>query len=143
MSNSTPINGFSEAGMKKLREMTENSQIFTDFLKFHGQVFKHGVDVSLEFFVQKPETKFIATKEQWESTGRKISQGSEAIRFYDNKGKVVDMYDFSQMEETTPPYLWTVSKSNVGKVKAALGIPEQTTLIGYGIHLFLCFVSFE
>lgn len=129
MSNSTPINGFSEAGIKKLREMTENSQIFTDFLKFHGQIFKHSVDVSLEFFVQKPETKFIATREQWESIGRKIAQGSEAIRFYNDKGNIVDMYDFSQIEESNPPYLWTVNKSNVGKVKAALGIPEKTTLI--------------
>ena len=62
MNNSTPLSGLSEAGREKLREMTENSNLFVDFLKFHGKVFKHDPSVSLEFFIQKPDTRFIATK---------------------------------------------------------------------------------
>ena len=129
MNNSTPISGLSEAGREKLREMTENSNLFVDFLKFHGKVFKHNPSISLEFYIQKPETRFIATKEQWERSGRTVAAGSEAIHFADNNGGVVDMYDFSQVEESEPPYLWSVNKENAAKVKAGLGIPENMPLV--------------
>lgn len=85
--NNTPIKDFSSAGAEKLREMTENNKMYIDFLKFQGRVFKHNTSVALEFFAQRPETKFIATSEQWRQSGRTVAQGSEAIRFVDSNGK--------------------------------------------------------
>ncbi len=125
----TKITAFSQAGAAKLHEMTENSDVYTDFLKFQGRVYKHGVHVSLEFFTQKPETQFIATEEQWRKAHRTVAQGSEAIRFVDKSGKFSDFYDFSQIEESTPPQLWAVNAKNVTEVKAALSIPAESTLI--------------
>ena len=125
----TAITAFSQAGAAKLREMTENSDVYTDFLKFQGRVYKHGVHVSLEFFTQKPETQFIATEEQWRTAHRTVAQGSEAIRFVDKNGRFSDFYDFSQIEESAPPQLWAVSARNVTAVKAALSIPAESTLM--------------
>ena len=129
LNNSTPISGTSSSGKEKLDEITENTQSFIEFMKFHGRVFKHSVTVSLEFFTQKPEAKFIATSAQWEKTGRTVVQGSEAIHFSDGRGGTVDMYDFSQIEESEPPYQWTVNKNNVAQIKSELGIPKKQPLI--------------
>ncbi len=125
----TPINGFSEAGAMKLREMSENSDVYREFLKFQGRVFKQSVNVALEFFAQKPESRFIATAQQWERSGFTIAQGSKAICFADHSGQASDYYDFSQMEEEVPPYLWTIHAGNAGIVKEALGIPKEKPLI--------------
>lgn len=127
--NNTPIKNFSSAGAEKLREMTENNKMYIDFLKFQGRVFKHNTSVALEFFAQRPETKFIATSEQWRQSGRTIAQGSEAIRFVDSNGKNTDFYDFSQVEENVPPYQWTINKNNANEIKKHLGIPEKTPII--------------
>lgn len=126
---STPIRNFSKAGAEKLREMTENSETYVDFLKFQGRVFKHNTSIALEFFTQKPDTKFIATREQWEMSKRIVSQGSDAIRFVDYNNKVKDYYDFSQIEESEPPYQWTINAKNASEVKSKLNIPEKTSLI--------------
>ncbi|MCM1508099.1 MAG: methyltransferase domain-containing protein [Ruminococcus flavefaciens] len=125
----TPIKDFSSAGAEKLREMTENSDTYINFLKFQGRVFKHNASVSLEFFTQRPETKFIATQEQWEKTNRTIAQGSEAIRFVDSNGRNTDFYDFSQVEESKPPYQWIINKKNANEIKKQLGIPEKMPII--------------
>lgn len=125
----TPVQNFSSAGAEKLREIAENDETYIDFLKFQGRVFKHSTSVALEFFTQKPETKFIATKEQWEMSKRTVSQGSEAIRFIDSDNKITDYYDFSQVEETVPPYQWTVNSKNAADVKSQLNIPENVSLI--------------
>lgn len=127
--NSTPIKDFSSAGAEKLREMTENSNMYIDFLKFHGRVFKHSTSVALEFFTQRPETKFIATREQWAKINCTVAMGSEAIRFIDSDGKNTDLYDFSQIEDAKPPYQWTINKSNANEFKSKLGIPEKTPII--------------
>ena len=125
----TPVKNFSSSGAEKLREMTSDEKLYTEFLKFQGRVFKHNASVALEFFTQRPETKFIATQEQWEKTNRTIAQGSEAIRFVDSNGKITDFYDFSQLEKTTLPYQWTINKNNANAIKKQLGIPEKTPLI--------------
>ncbi|MDE6670633.1 MAG: hypothetical protein K2K16_00400, partial [Ruminococcus sp.] len=130
----TSIKDFSSAGAEKLREMTANNETYTEFLKFQGRVFKHTTSVALEFFTQRPETKFIATREQWEQSKRTVAQGSEAIRFVDSNGKNTDFYDFSQVEETNPPPQWTINKNNADKIKKQLGIPEKTPLISGVIH---------
>ncbi len=127
--NNTPVKNFSSAGAEKLHEMTENNNIYIDFLKFQGRVFKHSASVALEFFVQKPETKFIATKQQWEMTNYTVSQGNDAIKFLNANGDVIDFYDFSQVKENNPPYQWTINKNNVNEVKKQLGIPEKMSII--------------
>ena len=129
MKQNTPVRKFSSAGAEKLREMTENNNTYIDFLKFQGCVFKHSASVALEFFTQRPETKFIATREQWAMTNRTVAQGSEAIRFVDANGKVTDFYDLSQVEETAPPYQWTINAKNANEVKKQLGIPEKMPII--------------
>ena len=127
--NNTPIKNFSSAGAEKLLEMTENNNTYIDFLKFQGRVFKHSTSVALEFFAQRPETKLIATKEQWAMANCNVAQGSEAIRFLNTNGKITDFYDFSQVEETTPPYQWSMNKNNANEVKKQLGIPEKMPII--------------
>ena len=133
-SRKTSVRILSEAGIAKLRSMTENSTVYAEFLRFQGRVYKHTVNVALEFFVQKPETQFIATQQQWNNANCTISQGSEAIRFVDKNGNHVDYYDFSQVEETTPPSIWTINVHNVQIVKTGLGIPSNSPLINGVIY---------
>ena len=45
----TTVKNFSQAGADKLREMTENSETYIEFLKFQGRVFKHNTSV-LQYF---------------------------------------------------------------------------------------------
>lgn len=116
--------GFSEAGAAKLREMSQNPQLYADFLKFHGRVFKHEAYVSLEFFVQNPEASFIATQKQWEMTNRSIAQNARSVQFADDQGSIRDYYDFSQTTSDMPPHLWTVHLRNSAQIKEALGILE-------------------
>ena len=70
--NVTPIGGFSQAGAEKLREMAENGAVFAAYLKFHGRMFKHTPSVTLEFFVQHPESRFVATQSKWEKVGNPV-----------------------------------------------------------------------
>lgn len=135
MSENTSVKNFSKAGAEKLREMTENGETYVDFLKFQGRVFKHTASVALEFFTQRPETKFIATKSQWETSKRTVSQGSEAIRFIDSNNQIKDYYDFSQVEESEPPYQWTINLKNANDVKSKLNIPEKTSIINGIINM--------
>ena len=104
----TPLGGYSDAGAKKLRSMAENAALLTDFLRFQGRVFKHPASIALEFFTQKPYATFIATAAQWEKAGFTVTPGSDAIKFFDEHGKTIEMYDFSQCEEEVPPMIWAV-----------------------------------
>ena len=125
----TPLGGYSDAGAKKLRQMAENAALLTDFLRFQGRVFKHPASVALEFFTQKPDATFIATAAQWEKAGFTVTAGSGAIKFFDEHGKTIEMYDFSQCEEEAPPVIWAVTNQNLAAVKERMGIPQDTKLI--------------
>lgn len=130
----TPIRTYSDAGEAKLREMTENPDIYLEFLKFHGRVFKHNANVALEFFVHKPDAQFIATKEQWERANRSVAQCSKAIPFMNKNGGVVGFYDFSQIEGDELPHRWTIHAKNAAEIKAALGIPANGNLISGAVQ---------
>lgn len=133
----TPIRSYSDAGAEKLREMTENPKINADFLKFQGRVFKHSANVALEFFAQKLDAQFIATKEQWEHTKRSVAQSSKGIPFTDKDGGIFEFYDFSQIEEQNPPHRWTIHAKNAAAIKNALGIPENGSLINAAVQMSL------
>ena len=125
----TPLGGYSDAGAKKLRQMAENAATLTEFLRFQGRVFKHPASVALEFFTQKPDATFIATAAQWEKAGFTVTAGTDAIKFFDEHGKTIEMYDFSQCEEEAPPVIWAVTNQNLAAVKAGMGIPADSRLI--------------
>jgi len=125
----TPLGGYSDAGAKKLRQMAENAAVLTEFLRFQGRVFKHPASVALEFFTQKPDATFIATAAQWEKAGFTVTAGTDAIKFFDEHGKTIEMYDFSQCEEEAPPVIWAVTNQNLSAVKAGVGIPVDSRLI--------------
>ena len=125
----TPLGGYSEAGAETLRKMSENTEILTEFLHFQGRVFKHPASIALEFFTQKQDAAFIATAAQWEKAGFTVSIGSEAIRFFDEHGKTVDLFDFSQCEQEAPPVVWAVTNQNLAAVKEGMDIPQDNRLI--------------
>ncbi len=125
----TPLGGYSDAGAIMLRNMAANAELLTEFLRFQGRVFKHPASVALEFFTQKPDATFIATAAQWEKAGFTVTPGSDAIKFFDEHGKTIEMYDFSQCEEEAPPVIWAVTNQNLAAVKAGMGIPADSRLI--------------
>lgn len=129
MNHLTPLGGYSDAGAKKLRSMAENAALLTVFLRFQGRVFKHPASIALEFFTQKPDATFIATAAQWEKAGFTVTAGSNAIKFFDEHGKTIEMYDFSQCEEEAPPMIWAVTNQNLAKVKEGMGVPQDAKLI--------------
>ena len=125
----TPIGGYSDAGAIMLRNMANDAKLLTEFLRFQGRVFKHPASVALEFFTQKPDATFIATAAQWEKAGFTVTPGSDAIKFFDEHGKTIEMYDFSQCEEEAPPMIWAVTNQNLAAVKEDMGIPADSRLI--------------
>lgn len=44
--NITSISNYSSMATTKLKEMTNNSVVYTNFLIFQGRVFKHNIGVS-------------------------------------------------------------------------------------------------
>ena len=125
----TPLGGYSDAGAIMLRNMAANAELLTEFLRFQGRVFKHPASVALEFFTQEPDATFIATAAQWEKAGFTVTPGSDAIKFFDEHGKTIEMYDFSQCEEEAPPLIWAVTNQNLAAVKEGMGIPADSRLI--------------
>ena len=125
----TPLGGYSDAGAIMLRNMANDAKILTEFLRFQGRVFKHPASVALEFFTQKPDATFIATAAQWEKAGFTVTAGSDAIKFFDEHGKTIEMYDFSQCEEEAPPMIWAVTNQNLAAVKEGMGIPADSRLL--------------
>ena len=120
---------FSDAGAAKLKEMSDKTTVYTDFLKFQGRTFKHSPRVALEFFAQKPDTDFIATAEQWDNAGYTIKNGANSIHFVDENGKHSNLFDFSQVTGDFPPPRWTLNVETAAQVKSALGIPADHSLL--------------
>lgn len=127
--NKVKVIAFSSAGAEKLREMTKNAEMYIDFLKFQGRVFKHKTGVALEFFAQRPNAQFIATRQQWEQLDYTLQAGASGIRFIDRNGKRTELYDFSQIEEEKKPRIWTLNKRTASVVKKELGISEKESII--------------
>lgn len=128
--NVTQIGNFSRAGAEQLHEMAESSEKFTAYLKFHGRMFKHAPSVTLEFFVQKPECRFVASQVQWEKAGNSVVPGSEGIRFRDSHGKVFDLYDFSQCtDQKHEPYQWRMTASGEAMVREKLELPTKHSFL--------------
>lgn len=128
--NVTQVGNFSRAGAEQLHEMAESSEKFTAYLKFHGRMFKHAPSVTLEFFVQKPECRFVASQVQWEKAGNSVVPGSEGIRFRDSHGKVFDLYDFSQCtDQKHEPYQWRMTASGEAMVREKLELPTKHSFL--------------
>ena len=125
----TPIKAFSYFGNTTLNNMADNLTAYTEFFKYYGKVFKHDANVALEFYSQKPDALFIATRDQWQSINCNVKKGGKAIRFVDSNGTFKDYYDLSQIKEDIHPPQWSLNNMNIGKVKAELGISEQTSVI--------------
>ena len=119
----------SSLGAAKLSEMSVNPAVYTDFLKFQGRIFKQPAPVALEFFAQRPDVTFIANAKQWVAAGYRIIDGSEAIHFTDENGKVNDLFDFSQVEGNLAPRLWTINAENANEFKSALGAEQDAPII--------------
>lgn len=128
--NITPIGGFSQAGAEKLHEMTENSTVFAEYLKFHGRMFKQSPSISLEFFVQRPEARFVAKQSQWEKAGNPVLPDNAGLRFRDSHGEIVELYDFTQCEnQEHEPYQWRMTEAGEAAVRAELGLPADQNLL--------------
>ena len=125
----TQIGSYSAQGDKILRQMAQDEQMFTAYMKYHGRVFKHPSSISLEFFVQKPDATFIGSEKQWQNQGFTIGAGEEAIHFRDRNGNVIALYDFSQTTQEFQPSVWTVHSGNADAVKRALNIPPDQHLM--------------
>ena len=124
-----------EIGSAKLREISANTALYADFLKFQGRIFKHSAMVALEFYAQaeaapsRPNVQFIANEKQWTAAGYKIKRGGEAIHFVDENGIKNDLFDFSQVEGNLAPRLWSINAENAGEFKSALGIEDNAPII--------------
>ncbi len=131
MANSNkPIEGFSQAGAEALRQMAENAERFTEYLRFQGRVYKHSPVISLEFFLQRPDTRYIATEKQWKSAGFAVAHGSEGIHFQMPDGTVRVLFDYAQCDQSKPqPYIWRLGVENEAAIKQRMGMtPEQNLL---------------
>ncbi|MBR0484479.1 MAG: methyltransferase domain-containing protein [Oscillospiraceae bacterium] len=129
MNNATPIGGFSSAGAARLKQMAENPEMYTEFLKFQGRVFKHNTSIALEFFAQNPDAKFIATGNQWRNLRYTMQAGTSGIQFVDGNGHQTEFFDLSQTHEQRQPRIWTLNKRNAIAVKSELGIPQKESIL--------------
>ena len=119
----------SDLATAKLKKIAENNNVYTEFLKFQGRIFKQNATVALEFFTQKPDVQFIATAKQWTAAGYTIKDGGTAVHFTDENGIKTDLFDYSQVEGNFAPYLWSINAENAGEFKEAFGIADNAPLI--------------
>ncbi|MDR2558165.1 MAG: hypothetical protein LBC86_01270 [Oscillospiraceae bacterium] len=120
---------FNETGTAKLAEISENPAVYTEFLKFQGRIFKQNATVALEFFAQRPDVQFIANAKQWAAAGYRIKDGGEAIHFTDENGNRSDLFDFSQVEGSLAPRLWSINAENADEFKSALELEDNAPII--------------
>ena len=118
-----------EIGSAKLREISANTALYADFLKFQGRIFKHPAAVALEFYAQRPDSKFIATAGQWAAAGYRIKDGGTALHFTDENGNRLDLFDFSQIDGHIAPRLWTLNNENAEQFREALGVPPNAPIV--------------
>ena len=129
MQNNTTAVNLRRASAETLQQIGQDPQKYAKFLRFQGRIFKHNPHIALAFFSQNPDADFIATREQWESLHYTVTQGAKAVRYFVKGGKMVDLFDFSQIKEETPPFRWAISRENVNQIKAGLGVAEQDSVL--------------
>lgn len=127
----TPIGAYSDLGAQKLRELSDNPDGYRELLRMTGRIFKIATTVALEFYAQNPEKHydFISTEAGWLKTGYHLKAGATGITFVDRKGVMQTVYDFNEIVESNEPNIWKVTEENMPIIKAALQIPEETSLI--------------
>ena len=129
MEKQTPIRSYTAAGAAMMQKMADDPELFLQYLRFQGRVFKQPVNAALEFFSQNPDSQFIASRSAWQQLGYTIRQGSEEQHFLDESGRNMAFYELSQTEEGQRPPMWIVTNQNVPAVKRFLGIAADQQLI--------------
>ena len=94
-SNIVPLYGISALGSEMLQNMTEHDDLYKQYLKLQGRLYKFPATVALEFFAQKPDTDCIGTETQWNRQGYSLKTGAESVHFIDSSGNLIDYYDYS------------------------------------------------
>ena len=113
-----------------MRQMAEKPELFEEFLRFQGRVFKHSPVITLEFFLQKPGARYIATEAQWKTAGYTVAHGNEGIFIRMPDGTTRILFDYSQCEQSKPePNIWRIGSENESAVKQGLGIASEKTLL--------------
>ena len=133
-SNIVPLYGISETGSEMLSNMAEHDDLYKQFLKLQGRLYKFPATVALEFYAQKPDTDCIGTEAQWNRQGYSLGSGAEAVHFIDSKGNLIDYYDYSQMENNQEqPRRWMITAENADSIKQILSetntIPDKNAPI--------------
>jgi len=127
--NGVSKNILTKSSIATLEKMNNDSQLYTDFLKFQGRLFKHNITAALEFFVQNPNAEFVATLEQWNKAGFTVSPNQDSMLLLVNN-QVVDYYDYTQTNEQRKPVVWTVHSGNVEEIKNKLSLNNQSLING-------------
>jgi hypothetical protein len=79
MANSIPVGHYSQLGEQTIKRLSSDDIEYMNFLKYFGRVFKHPVSVALEFYVNRPDSQFIASEKQWKRAGSDIRSGKSPI----------------------------------------------------------------
>ncbi len=125
MANSIPVGHYSQLGEQTIKRLSSDDIEYMNFLKYFGRVFKHPVSVALEFYVNRPDSQFIASEKQWKRAGYQVNPTSKGIQFLDTKGNEVTLYDFEDVIGDYPPKRWTITNRNVDAVREKLGLPKD------------------
>ena len=125
MANSIPVGHYSQLGEQTIKRLSSDDIEYMNFLKYFGRVFKHPVSVALEFYVNRPDSQFIASEKQWKRAGYQVNPTSKGIQFLDTKGNKVTLYDFEDVVGDYPPKRWTITNRNVDAVREKLGLPKD------------------
>ena len=124
----TPVGHFSKLGAQTIQNVTSNDSEYLKFLKYFGRVFKHPVSVALEFYSNRPDAQFIASKGQWERADYHVAFGAKGINFLDQKGTLITLYDFEDVIEEIPPKRWSVTQNNVSAIRSQLHLAAEQPL---------------
>ena len=124
----TPVGHFSKLGAQTIQNVTSNDSEYLKFLKYFGRVFKHPVSVALEFYSNRPDAQFIASKGQWERADYHVTFGAKGINFLDQKGTLITLYDFEDVIEEIPPKRWSVTQNNVSAIRSQLHLAAEQPL---------------
>lgn len=82
-----------------LKQMTQDSDSWLHFLKFHAQIHKYPFDQAILAYVQKPDAQMIATQRIWKGLGRFIKpheKGIMVIKYIRGKQVKDVLYDVYQ-----------------------------------------------
>ncbi len=106
---------------QSVKEVCDNKELFTDFVRFAGRFYKIDTSHLISIYHQNPEAELLADYNTWNRFGRQVKLGEKSIAVINSSGKLNHYFDISQTGGDERPYQWTIDKEIANSLSKQIG----------------------